>query len=133
MPFITIDTNAEAKATKTELSELVELVSAELSKPKDYIAAKINTGKLMSCGANPETVGALIEMKSIGYNGKNRPIGQSSDRFLRAEVRLRSGSRQHSFCRHAGNQCCQRRTHFRLGLCVFVLSALPNRHFCVRE
>ena len=73
MPFITIDTNAEAKATKTELSELVEVVSAELSKPKDYIAAKINTGKLMSCGANPETVGALIEMKSIGYNGK---IGQ---------------------------------------------------------
>ena len=35
--------------------------------------------------------------------------------------------------KHAGNQCCQRRTHFRLGLCVFVLSALPNRHFCVRE
>ena len=49
MPFITIDTNAETKATQTELSELVELVSAELSKPKDYIAAKINTGKLMSC------------------------------------------------------------------------------------
>ena len=73
MPFITIDTNAETKATQTELSELVELVSAELSKPKDYIAAKINTGKLMSCGANPETVGALIEMKSIGYHGK---IGQ---------------------------------------------------------
>ena len=68
MPFITIDTNAEAKATKTELSELVELVSAELNKPKDYIAAKINTGKLMSCGANPETVGALIEMKSIEWN-----------------------------------------------------------------
>lgn len=70
MPFVTIDTNAEVKAGKTELSELVNLVSAELSKPKDYIVAKINAGKLMSCGANPETVGALIEMKSIGYNGK---------------------------------------------------------------
>ena len=73
MPFITIDTKADPNTPQTELSELVELVSAELSKPKDYIAAKINTGKLMSCGANPETVGALIEMKSIGYNGK---IGQ---------------------------------------------------------
>ena len=130
MPFITIDTNAEAKATKTELSELVELVSAELNKPKDYIAAKINTGKLMSCGANPETVGALIEMKSIGYNGK---IGQLAKALTDFCVRLRSGSRQHSFYRHAGNQRCQRRTHFRLGLCVFALSALPNRHFCVRE
>lgn len=73
MPFITIDTNAESKATQAELSELVELISATLGKPKDYIVAQINTGKLMSCGANPEIIGALIEMKSIGYNGK---IGQ---------------------------------------------------------
>ena len=70
MPFITIDTNAPVKATSTDLSELVNLVSAELGKPKDYIAAKINTGKLMSCGASVETVGALIEMKSIGFGGK---------------------------------------------------------------
>ena len=44
MPFITIDTNAPVKATSTDLSELVNLVSAELGKPKDYIVAKINTG-----------------------------------------------------------------------------------------
>ena len=57
MPFITIDTNAPVKATSTDLSELVNLVSAELGKPKDYIVAKINTGKLMSCGASVETIG----------------------------------------------------------------------------
>lgn len=70
MPFITIDSNSPVKADKKQLAMVMEIVAEVLNKPKDYIIVKINTEKMMMCGSNPDTIGALIEVKSIGYNGK---------------------------------------------------------------
>ena len=92
MPFITIDTNAEIVATKEYISELVDLIAVGLNKPKDYIVAKINTGVLMSCGAHPETIGALIELKSIGYNGKIQQLATTLTDFCVRKFNCEAGA-----------------------------------------
>lgn len=70
MPFITIDTNSTVPSSKETLAKMVDLVALILNKPKDYIVVKLNTNMAMAFGAEPENIGALIEIKSIGYHGK---------------------------------------------------------------
>lgn len=81
MPFITIDTNSSLPADKEMLEEVLNTAAKILNKPKDAFLIKINTGKLMLCGENPQTTGALIEVKSIGYNGKIPELAEALTRF----------------------------------------------------
>lgn len=86
MPYVTIDTNAKIKASDAMLEELVDIVSETLGKPKVYIIAKINTSKDMICGDNIENIGALIEMKSVGFGDKKVLLTQRLTEFVKQHL-----------------------------------------------
>ncbi len=87
MPYITIDTNAKIKVQPEMLENLTDLVAVTLGKPKKYIISKINTGKDMMFGDDMSNIGALIEMKSIGFGGKEDILAQKLTDFAKDNFR----------------------------------------------
>lgn len=81
MPFITIDTNAEVKVTPDMLNELGAMAAEVLSKPRDYVTVKINSGKQMMFGPSMGNIGALVEFKSIGYGDKKPVLAEKIKEF----------------------------------------------------
>lgn len=81
MPFITIDTNSRIPANVEMLAEVMEKAAKILNKPEDAFVIKINTGKLLLCGPDKKTTGALIEVKSIGFNGKIPELASALTQF----------------------------------------------------
>ena len=74
MPFLTIHTNAKIKNKAEFIEDAVDLVAKVLGKPKTYICVLLDENQDMSIGGNPENKGALIEMKSIGFSGKEAEL-----------------------------------------------------------
>ncbi len=81
MPYLTIDTNAKIKVSAEILEDAVSLVSETLGKPKNYVIVKINTDKDLIAGETIENIGALIEMKSIGFGDKKALLAQKLTDF----------------------------------------------------
>lgn len=81
MPFLTIDTNAEITVTPAMLDELSELAVNILKKPKKYVTVKINSGKIMLFGDSMENIGALVEIKSIGYGDTKPELAEQIKNF----------------------------------------------------
>lgn len=74
MPFLTIHTNAKIKNNAEFLEDAVDLLSKVLGKPKAYICVVLDENNTISLGGNPDNKGALIEMKSIGFGGKEAEL-----------------------------------------------------------
>lgn len=81
MPYLTIDTNAKIKVGADMLEEAVSLVAETLGKPKSYVIVKINANKDLIAGETVDNVGALIEMKSIGFGDKKAVLAQKLTDF----------------------------------------------------
>jgi len=81
MPYLTIDTNAKVKVSAEMLEDAVSLVAETLGKPKSYVIVQINTGKDLIAGEAVENVGALIEMKSVGFGNKKAELAQKLTDF----------------------------------------------------
>lgn len=63
------------------LEDAVSLVAETLGKPKSYVIVQINTGKDLIAGEAVENVGALIEMKSVGFGNKKAALAQKLTDF----------------------------------------------------
>lgn len=72
MPFLTIHTNAKLSEEQVQnlLKDGAELVANELHKPMGYVVVTLDNNHHMSFGGNVENIGALVEMKSIGFADK---------------------------------------------------------------
>lgn len=72
MPFLTIHTNATLASEKIEslLQEGANLIASELHKPMDYVVITLDNKHNMSFGGSSKNIGALVEMKSIGFSDK---------------------------------------------------------------
>ncbi len=81
MPYLTIDTNAKIKVNADMLEDAVSLVAETLGKPKSYVIVKINVNKDLIAGETVDNVGALIEMKSIGFGDKKAVLAQKLTDF----------------------------------------------------
>lgn len=74
MPFLTIHTNAKIKNTAEFIEDAVDVVSKVLGKPKAYICVVLSENNKMSLQGSPDNKGALMEMKSIGFGGKEAAL-----------------------------------------------------------
>lgn len=83
MPFLTVNTNAKLAPEEVDalLSAGAELIASELHKPVSYVVVNYNGGASMSFGGNPQTIGVLAEMKSIGF-GDKRSLAKLLTEFL---------------------------------------------------
>ncbi len=81
MPYLTIDTNAKVKISAEMLEDAVSLVAETLGKPKSYVIVKINSNKDLIAGETIDNVGALIEMKSIGFGDKKAELARKLTDF----------------------------------------------------
>ena len=63
------------------LEEASGLVASTLNKPENYVIVKINAGKAMACGGHAHRLGALIEMKSVGYGDKKAELAKKLTDF----------------------------------------------------
>lgn len=72
MPFLTIHTNAVLASEKIEnlLQEGAKLIAIELHKPMGYVVVNLDNNSNMSFGGSSKNIGALVEMKSIGFADK---------------------------------------------------------------
>lgn len=68
MPFITIDTNSKTQVTEEMLEDLTDLISRKLEKPKSYIVVQINANRKMAFQGSGHNLGALVLLRSIGFN-----------------------------------------------------------------
>lgn len=91
MPYLTIDTNANTEISAEILDKAADLISDVLGKPKEYIVVKINANVPMIFGGNTDNVGALVEMKSIGFGNKKADLAQRLTEF--AEKYLKANGR----------------------------------------
>ena len=69
MPFLTIYTNAGA-GNDAVVSDAAELVAKSLSKPLRYVVINLQYNPMMAFDGSVQNKGALLEMKSIGFNNK---------------------------------------------------------------
>ncbi len=73
MPYLTVHCNAglRNKNTAEFLNAATELVAGELKKPKSYVVVELDSNPGMAFGGNSTGRGALIEMKSVGFENKD--------------------------------------------------------------
>ncbi len=76
MPFVTIDTNVKTTVTDAMLKEVTDMIVKTLNKPESAVTVKINTGMDITFGGSRKNLGALIEVKSIGYGDKKADLAK---------------------------------------------------------
>lgn len=69
MPFLTIYSNTTIK-DENLCADTAQLVAKELGKPIQYVVVNLLLNPAMAFNGDPDTKGALIEMKSIGFRDK---------------------------------------------------------------
>lgn len=85
MPFITIDTNAKAKVSQEVMVDLAQKCAEILHKPIEVMIVKINTGVNMIFGGDETAIGALMEVKSVGYGESKAKLVAELTRFAMQE------------------------------------------------
>lgn len=73
MPFLTVHTNAKLKNNDINdfLAAATDLIAEELNKPKNYIIVTFDMNKNMAFAGSSSNIGALVEMKSVGFANKS--------------------------------------------------------------
>lgn len=74
MPYLTVYTNAEIKNGEELAEKASTLVAELLHKPINYVVANIVHNSMMAHGGSSQNKGALIELKSIGLNNKDKLV-----------------------------------------------------------
>lgn len=85
MPFITIDTNAKVKASKEMMVDLAQAAAEILNKPLEVMIVKINTDMNMVFGGDESAIGALAEVKSVGFGESKAQLVAAITQFAMQE------------------------------------------------
>ena len=85
MPFLTIDTNAKVKVSKEMIVDLTRKAADILHKPIEVMIVKVNTDVNMVFGGDEQAVGALMEVKSVGYGDSKAELVAELTRFAMQE------------------------------------------------
>lgn len=91
MPFITIDTNSKVTVSDEMLEDLVSLVSRKLGKPSAYIVAQINVNQRMAFEGSSKNLGALVTLRSIGFNCDRTALAKDITSFCETHLGAESG------------------------------------------
>ena len=83
MPYLTVYTNAEVKNGEKLAEKASEFVAETLHKPISYVVANIVYNPSMAHGGSSQNKGALIELKSIGFNNKDTLIKELTNFFAK--------------------------------------------------
>ncbi len=85
MPFLTIHTNKTSADKQSFVEKAAAFVAAELHKPVSYVIVELDVNGSMSFAGSADRNGALVEMRSIGFNDVSSLAGRLTD-FITAEL-----------------------------------------------
>ena len=92
MPYLTIYTNVNSEQGKSIAEETSALAAKILSKPESYVVTNFVYNPNMSFGGSANNKGALVELKSIGLNNKDKFVTEITDLL---EKQLQISNRQY--------------------------------------
>lgn len=82
MPFLTIHTNAKINDTALLTEEMAKIVAQELGKPLNYVVVALDSNPAMAFNGSEKNLGALLEMKSIGFGNKKAALAEVLTTFM---------------------------------------------------
>lgn len=81
MPYLTVYTNRKPANTAALAENVSRLVAQTLRKPVQYVVANIIYNENMAFGGSAQNYGALIELKSIGLEDKDKVVAELTSFF----------------------------------------------------